>query len=169
LVSSEGATSKAALQFSMMVSNSSMVMWRTSNRSSQSFAQCPVFPHQRQVSGVDLALQAASMSIGTGLPGVGLLCANWVGGNVSADLDIVMSPGRELECVVGGGPDRYEAWKASSAARFWSNWTAISNHPSESVSEGLPAAIALIAEAMRRSNPRRNFTTMVLWSVYPKS
>jgi hypothetical protein len=107
-----------------------------------------------QVLGVDLALWAALMSIRTGLPGVGLLCANWVGGNVGADLDMVISPGHKLECVVGAGPDWYKAWKASLAAWFWSSWTAISNHPSESVSEGLPVAIAPIAEAMQQSNPQ---------------
>ena len=55
---------------------------------------------------VSLTLWAASMSIGTRLPGVRLLCANWLGGNVSVDLGKVRSPGHGLECVVGVGPDQ---------------------------------------------------------------
>ena len=48
------------------------------------------------------------MSIGTGLPGVGLLCANWLGGNVGVDLGKARSPGHGLECVgvVGVGPNQ---------------------------------------------------------------
>ena len=56
--------------------------------------------------GVGLTLQAASMSIRTGLPGVRLLCANQLGGNVGVDLGKARSPGHGLECVVGVGPDQ---------------------------------------------------------------
>ena len=46
------------------------------------------------------------MSIGTGLPGVRLLCANWLEGNVGVDLGKARSPVHGLECVVGVGPDQ---------------------------------------------------------------
>ena len=67
---SEDATSSAANRCSRIAPNSSSVRCQTSNRRSQSFAQCPIFPHQRQVSGVCRALRAASISIRTGLLGV---------------------------------------------------------------------------------------------------
>ena len=69
---SMGATSLAASLFSSSVSSSSASMYQTSKRRSQSFVQCPVFPQRRQVLGVALAFQVASMSIGMGLPSDGL-------------------------------------------------------------------------------------------------
>src|SRR6266567_3630230 len=73
---SAGTASLAANLSSRMVSSSSMPIYRTSNLCRQSFAQCPMAPHRRQASAMALALRAASMSIGTGLPGEGWGCVN---------------------------------------------------------------------------------------------
>jgi len=53
-----------------------------------SFAQCPVFPQRQQVSGVALVFCAASMSIGTGLPGDRLEWAKHVAGTAGTGWDI---------------------------------------------------------------------------------
>jgi len=63
-------------------------MYRTSKRRSHSFAQCPVFPQCRQVSGVALVFRATSMSIGTGLRGDGLEWAKHAAGAVGMGRDI---------------------------------------------------------------------------------
>jgi len=63
-------------------------MYRTSKRRSHSFAQCPVFLQCRQVSGVALVFRAASMSIGTGLPGDGLEWAKRAAGAARMGQDI---------------------------------------------------------------------------------
>jgi len=64
-----------------------------------SFAQCLVFPQRRQVSGVPLAFRAASMSIGTGLPGDGFEWANRGGGAAGTGRDITR--GRFMDGVGG--------------------------------------------------------------------
>src|SRR6266571_3328085 len=136
-----------------------------SKRRSQSFDQCPVFPQRRHVSGAVLFFHAASMSIGTGLPGDGLEWAKRAGGAVGTDQSGI---GRRV-AEVGGLVWQYEVWKASSAAQFWSIWTARWNQAFESMSEGLPAAIPARAVEIRQSRPRWNLTTMVLGLVYPES
>jgi len=62
-------------------------MYQTLKRRLHSFAQCPVFPQRRQVSGVVLVFCAASMSIGTGLPGDGLEWAKRATGVVGLGWD----------------------------------------------------------------------------------
>src|SRR5438270_891650 len=121
-----------------------MSKWR-----SQSFNQCPVFPQRQHVSGAVLFFRAASMSIGTGLPGDGLEWAKRAGGAVRTDRSGIGRQVAEVEELVW----RYEVWKASSAARFWSIWTVRWNQAFESVSEGLPAAIPARAVKIRRSRP----------------
>jgi len=164
---SVSATSFAARWFSIAVSSSSVLMYRTSKRRWQAFAQCPAAPQRRQVSGAALAFRAASMSMGMGLPGEGLEWANRTGA--------VAGAGRwktEVEEQVEGAgalTGRCEAWKASSAARFWSIWTASSNQASGSISDGHPDAIPANAADMRQSSPQWNLTTMVFGSVYPES
>jgi len=96
---SADATSLAANLFSSSLSNLSVSMYRTSKRRSHSFAQCPVFPQCRQVSGVALAFHAASMSIGTGLPGDGFEWANRGGGAAGTGRDIAR--GRFMDKVGG--------------------------------------------------------------------
>src|SRR6266568_6086882 len=78
--------SLAANLSSRMVSSLSVPMYRTSNLCGQSFAQCPMAPHWRQALEMALALRAASMSMGTGLPGEGWECANLAGGGTGAGL-----------------------------------------------------------------------------------
>src|SRR6266568_8146038 len=104
------------------------------------------------------------MSIGTGLLGDRLEWAKRTGGAVGTDQSGV----RTWVAEVGGLVWRYEVWKASSAAQFWSIWTVRWNQAFESVSEGLPAAIPARAVGIRQSRLRRNLTTMVLGSVYPE-
>src|SRR6266511_546217 len=96
---SAGATSLAANLFSSSLSNSSVSMYRTSKWRSHSFAQCPVFPQYRQVSGVALAFRAVSMSIGTGLPGDRFEWVNHGGGAAGSGRDIAR--GRLMDGVRG--------------------------------------------------------------------
>ena len=66
-----------------------------------------------------LAFCAASMSIGTGLPGDGLEWAECAGGGAA----VMAGCGRGKTDKWEGAEGcvcQWEAWKASSAARFWS-------------------------------------------------
>jgi len=82
-----------------LILNLSVSIYRTSKRRSHSFAQCPVFPHGRQVSGVALAFHAVSMSIRTGLPGDGFEWVNHGGGAARTGQDIAR--GRFMDGVGG--------------------------------------------------------------------
>ncbi len=99
--------SLAANLSSKMVSSSSVPMYRTSNLCGQSFAQCPMAPHQGQASEMALALWAASMSMGTRLPGEGWECANLAGGGTGAGLAKVNV--EDWVDVVGTGTAQEEA------------------------------------------------------------
>jgi len=103
-----------------------------------------------------------SMSIRTGLPGVGLVCANRAGAGSQGK---GMKPARPINVGTNVWGDQWEAWNASSAAWFWSSCTARENQPSESMSVGWPVAIAPMVNEMQQSSPQQNLTMIVFQSV----
>ncbi len=55
---------------------------------SQSFTQCLVFPQHQHASGRAFAFLAASISMGTGLPGVGVECGKRKGRMPRKDIEV---------------------------------------------------------------------------------
>src|SRR6266567_7480067 len=104
---SAGTASLAANLSSRMVSSSSVPMYRTSNLCRQSFAQCLMAPHRQQASEMALVLWAASMSMGTGLPGERWECANLA--DEGAGTGLVKTDVEEWVVVVGTGAILEEA------------------------------------------------------------
>ena len=156
--SSTEMTSLLASLASNIASNSSVDRARMSYRRGQSGTLCPELPQQKQVRESGFLLWFASMSIGTGCPGVGLTCA-CVGRGRGADW---MGVRRLLE---RGTEVRWADQKASLEALFWSMFLAALYHTVGAMLEGHPFVIVATTFCICGSKPLLNLTTNIFGSV----
>ena len=86
----------------------------------QFLLKCPGSPQQKQPGGRADRLRRASTSIGTGFPGVGMLCACFKGTTGTGRWAVGVAAVEKTVARERGMDPRYADWKASLVARFWS-------------------------------------------------
>ena len=110
--------------------------------------------------GSEPSFQAQSKSIGTGFPGVGIICACPLGAAAVGNLTVEVLIGQ----AVRAGP-RYADMNASLVAQFSSTVQAMAYQDSGWVSDGLLDAMVATAFWIWAFSPLQNLTTIVFGSV----